>query len=147
MEFSNRASRVTIAASSIRMKSVAFGMLAACILCVAGFPALAGSPTDVPSINANIGPCTADFLVVDAANKPVFDAKIHVKVNYGFMGKRNTDLQIGTNNDGKAHLEGLPDKVKNPPLNYTIQSGDLTKSVTNDPAADCHPYFNVTMVR
>jgi hypothetical protein len=122
-------------------------MLAAFFLCVMGGPSLAESSTDVPSISAGVGTCTADFVVVDAANKPVYDAKIHVKVNFGFMGKRNTDLQVGTNGDGKAHIEGLPNKMKKPPLEYTIQSADRTKTVTNDPATDCHPNFNITLAK
>ena len=92
-----------------------------------------------------MGPCTADFTVVDSSNKPVFDAKVHVKFKYGFMSKKDTDLEVGTNSDGKAHVEGLPSKLKKPPLEYTIQSGGLTQTVTNDPAADCHAIFNVTL--
>jgi hypothetical protein len=63
------------------------------------------------------------------------------------MSKRDTDLEIGTNSDGKAHIEGLPNKLKKPPLEYTITGGGVTKTVTNDPAAECHPYFNVTLVK
>ena len=126
-------------------RRIAFWMLATFFLCVAGAQSLAGNPADVPTISGGMGPCTADFTVVDTSNKPVFDAKIHVKVKYGFMSKRDTDLEVGTNNDGKAHVEGLPAKLKKPPLEYTIQSGGLTQTVTNDPAADCHPTFNVTM--
>ena len=147
MNSSQSTPNVRNAGSRFARKGVAFWMLAAFFPCVVGIPSLAGNPTDVPSISAGIGPCTADFTVVDAANKPVFDAKIHVKFMYGFMSKRNTDLQVGTNSDGKAHIEGLPNKVKKPPLEYTIQSGDLTKTVTNDPAADCHPNFNVTLAK
>jgi len=134
------------AASFLTRSAFAFGILLAFFLCMPGAITLAGSPTDVPSITAGPGPCTADFLVVDATNKPVYDAKVHVKVMFGFMGKRNTDLEIGTNSDGKAHFEGLPNKVKKP-LEYTIKSGDLTKTVINDPAAECHPYFNVTLAK
>src|SRR5208283_5528554 len=121
------------------------GMLAAVLLCLAGIPRVAGNPADVPTIDGNLGPCTADFTVVDASNKPVFGAKIHVKVKYGFMSKRDTDLEVGTNSDGKARMEGLPEKLKKPPMEFTIRSGDATKSVTNDPAADCHPTFAVTL--
>jgi hypothetical protein len=106
---------------------------------------LAGNPEDVPSVSAGMGPCTADFTVVDASNKAVYNARIHVKVKYGFMSKRDSDLDLGTNSDGKAHIEGLPNKLKKPPLEYSIQYGGLSKSVTNDPAADCHPHFDVTL--
>jgi hypothetical protein len=114
-------------------------------LCLGSARILAGSPVDVPSASAGMGPCTADFTVVDSSNKPVFDAKVHLKVKYGFLSKRDTDLEIGTNSDGKAHITGLPIKLKKPPLVYTVQSGGLTETVTNDPAADCHANFDVTL--
>ena len=133
------------AGSPIARRGLAFWMLATYFLCAAGVHSLAGNPTDVPSVSAGMGPCTADFIVVDASNKPVFDAKIHTAVKYGFMSKRDTDLEIGTNSDGKAHMEGLPQKLKKPPMEFTVRSGDTTKSVTNDPAANCHPTFNVTL--
>jgi hypothetical protein len=126
-------------------KGLRYASLAALFLCLSGVTSVAGTPTDVPSVSAGIGTCSADFIVSDSAGKPVFDAKIHVKIKYGFMSKRVTDLQVGTNNDGKAHIEGLPNKLKRPPLEYTIQKDDLIKTVTNNPAADCHPYFNVTL--
>jgi len=62
-----------------------------------------------------------------------------------FMSKRDTDLEVGTNSDGKAHFEGLPDELKKPPMEFTIHNGDATKSVTNDPATNCHPTFAVTL--
>jgi hypothetical protein len=120
-------------------------MLATFFLCVAGAQSLAGNPADVPTISGGLGPCTADFTVVDTSNKPVFDAKIHVKVKYGFMSKRDTDLEVGTNSDGRARMEGLPEKLKKPPMEFTIRSGDATKSVTNDPAVECHPTFTVSL--
>ncbi len=128
-------------------KPLRFGLLSAAFLCMSGIAPLAGSPTDVPSISAGLGSCTADFVVVDAAAKPIFDAKIHVNMKYGFMSKRGTDLQIGTNSDGKAHIEGLPNKLKKPPLEYIVQKDDLTKTVSNDPATECHPVFNVALTK
>jgi hypothetical protein len=120
-------------------------MLAAFFLCIASAQSMAGNPADVPTISGGMGSCTADFTVVDTSNKPVFDAKIHVKVKYGFMSKRDTDLEVGTNSDGRARMEGLPEKLKKPPMEFTIRSGDATKSVTNDPAVECHPTFTVSL--
>ena len=133
------------AGSPVARSRVIFWMLATFLLCIAGAQSLAGNPADVPSISGGLGPCTADFTIVDASNKPVFDAKIHTVVKYGFMSKRDTDLEVGTNSDGKARIEGLPEKLKKPPMEFTIRSGGGTKSVTNDPAANCHPTFTVTM--
>ena len=100
---------------------------------------------EVPVIKGDLGPCSADFTVLDSNGKPLYDAKIHVTILYGFMNKRKTDLEIGTNSDGKARFEGLPDRLKKPPLEFRIRGGDLTKSVTQDPATDCHATFNVLL--
>ena len=145
MNHSHSVPVVRAAGSPIARRKISFWMLATFFLCVAGVQSLAGNPADVPSVSGGMGPCTADFTVVDESNKPVFDAKIHAKVKYGFMSKRDSDLEVGTNNDGKARMEGLPDKLKKPPMEFTIQSGGVTKSVTNDPAADCHPTFAITL--
>jgi len=99
----------------------------------------------VPTISGGMGPCTADFTVVDSSNKPIYNAKIHLTLAYGFMNKNTTDLEIGTNSDGRARFEGLPEKVKKPPLEFTIRSGGETKSVTNNPAVNCHPTFTVSL--
>ncbi|MGA2986519.1 MAG: hypothetical protein ABSG32_22185 [Terriglobia bacterium] len=131
--------------SLVARRMIACWLLATFLLCGAGVRVLAGSPADVPTVSGGMGPCTADFTVVDASSKPIYDAKVHLKVKYGFMSKRDTDLEIGTNGDGKARMEGLPEKLKKPPMEFTISSGDLTKSITSDPAADCHPTFAVTL--
>jgi len=145
MNLSQSVPFVRPAGSPSARRRIAFWMLATFFLCGAGARSLAGNPADVPTISAGMGPCTADFTVVDTSNKPIFDAKIHTILKYGFMSKRDTDLEVGTNSDGKAHIEGLPEKLKKPPMEFTIRSGDLTKSVTNDPAANCHPTFAVTL--
>ena len=145
MSSSKSGQAVRPASSQHAGKRIVFWMLAAFFLCVAGAQSLAGNPADVPTISGGMGPCTADFTVVDTSNKPVFDAKIHVKVKYGFMSKRDTDLEVGTNSDGKARMEGLPEKLKKPPMEFTIRSGDATKSVANDPAVECHPTFTVSL--
>ncbi len=145
MSPSQSAQVVKPAGSPVAGRRIAFWMLATFFLCVAGVQSLVGNPVDVPTISGSMGPCTADFTVVDTSNKPVFDAKIHLKMKYGFMSKRDTDLEIGTNSDGRARFEGLPEKLKKPPMEFTIRSGDETKSVTNDPAVECHPTFTVSL--
>ena len=145
MKSSRIAPAVRVGGSLAARTRFGLWILGMMLLCLAGVQSLVGNPADVPSVSAGMGPCTADFTVVDAASKPIFDAKVHVKFKYGFMSKRDTDLDVGTNSDGKAHIEGLPNKLKKPPLEYTVTSAGMTKLVTNDPAADCHPYFNVTL--
>ena len=125
------------------------------LLCAGVFLGLAAwvrsSPTpaevQVPVIKADVGTCTADFTVKDNENKPIYDAKIRVSIRYGFMGQKKTDLEIGTNSDGKARFEGLPDLRKKPkgPFEYQIRSGDLTKTVVQDPLVQCDAKFDVVM--
>ncbi len=100
---------------------------------------------DVPVVSAELGPCSADFAVADSAKKPLYNAKIHVKIAYGFMSKRSQDLKIGTNSDGKARIEGLPDRLKKKPLEFQVSSGSQTKTVTQDPEVNCHASFDVVL--
>jgi len=122
-----------------------FGVAAAVVMAAAFGHVLAAPSAEVPVINGNLGPCTADFTILDSLDKPIYDAKIHVTILYGFMNKRKSDLEIGTDSDGKARFEGLPDKLKKPPLEFKVQSGDLSKYVKHDPATDCHPSFTVAL--
>lgn len=133
------------AASPRTRGKLVYSLLTALLACGAGAQILIGNPADVPSVSAGMGPCTAEFVVNDASQKPVFDAKIHTIVKYGFMSKRDTELELGTDSDGRAKIEGLPEKLKKPPMEFTIKKGDATQSVTNDPAANCHPTFTVTL--
>ncbi len=129
-----------------RKKDVALAGLAVLFLFgVTNPPGINARAVEVPVIHGNLGPCTADFTVTDNADKPIYDAKVHVTIRYGFMNKRKTDLEIGTNGDGKARIEGLPDKMKNPPLEFRVSSGDQVKNVTADPAVNCHPSFTVAL--
>ena len=120
-------------------------LVAIVLLAAAPGQPLYAAAVSVPVIKGDLGPCSADFTVLDSNNKPVYDAKIHVTILYGFMNKRKTDLEIGTNSDGKARIEGLPDKLKKPPLEFRIRGGDLGKTVAQDPATDCHATFNVQL--
>jgi hypothetical protein len=124
---------------------IVLGMMGAFFLCVACALLRAGNPADVPSVSAGMGPCTADFTVVDAASKPIYNAKVYLKMKYGFMSKRDTDLEVATNTDGKAHMEGLPNKLKKPPLEFTVTKDTASQTVTADPATNCHATFAVTL--
>jgi hypothetical protein len=119
------------------------------ILGLAMWASAAPTPAEVqvPVIKGDVGTCTADFTVKDNENKPIYDAKIRVSIRYGFMGQKRTELEIGTNSDGKARLEGLPDPRKKPkgPFEYQIRSGELTKTVVQDPLVQCDAKFEVVM--
>ncbi len=114
-----------------------------CGLMLLGLGAAEFAASEVPVVKGGLGPCTADFTVTDKSQKPIYDAKIHVTIKYGFMNKRSQELEIGTNSDGRARIEGLPDKLKKnqKPLEFQIRSGQETKSVTQDPETNCHASF------
>ncbi len=111
------------------------------LLAATAFPLAANN---IPNISADAGPCTVDFTVEDAAHKPIYDAKINVIVRYGFMSLRKVELEIGTNNDGKASLQGLPSRSKKP-MEFRVTHGQLSKTVEFDPLVRCNANYTVTL--
>ncbi len=99
---------------------------------------------DIPQVSADVGPCTANFTVSDSAQKPLYDAKIKSIVRYGFLSKRKVELEIGTDAAGKARFTGLPHEVKKP-IEFTVRYKGMTKTITHDPAANCHANFDVAL--
>ena len=99
---------------------------------------------EVPVVKGGAGKCSADFVVTDSSGKGLYDAKIRIQLRYGFMGARRLELEVGTNADGKARLEGLPDRVRRP-TEFKIQRGDQSKSVPYDPEANCHARHEITL--
>ena len=98
----------------------------------------------VPHVDAGAGKCAVDFTVVDTAHKPVYAATIKVHVDYGFMGARKLDLEVGTNAEGKGRFEGLPEKVKRPLL-FMVTKENLRGTATYDPATECKAKREVVM--
>ncbi len=134
-------SKFSLYGQSVRAMTAILGSVAGLlILTNAGSPPAFAS--DVPVGKGDHGPCTADFTVTDAANKPLYDAKINVTIFYGF--KKQLMLEVGTNGDGKARFEGLPAKVKKP-LEFKIRSDQMTKSLTHNPAVNCNASFTVAL--
>jgi hypothetical protein len=62
----------------------------------------------------------------------------------GFTNLRKTDLEVATNADGKARVDGLPNFPKNPP-EFVVDSDTVSKVVTDDPSATCGGKFDVTV--
>jgi hypothetical protein len=93
-------------------------------------------PHAIPVVNADLGTCSMEFTVKDRAGKPVYAAKIRVRIAYGFASAHKLDLEVGTNIDGKARFEGLPSKVKRP-LRYEADEGDRQGMAIYDPADEC----------
>src|SRR5947207_10959296 len=100
-------------------------------------------PPDVTVMKAALGgSCSADFTVKDADGKPVYAAMVHVKVRYGFAGVKRADLEVGTSSEGKARIEGLPDKAR--PMTYEIKKDEKKVDVTQNAADMCQATFDVT---
>lgn len=113
------------------------------LFCVAAIGAR--QPVPVPQVDAGIGPCTVDFTVSKSESKPLYNAEIAVKIAYGFMGVKKMDLQVGTNNDGKARFVGLPSRVHKPPLTFVVKHSGWTKKVDYWPEVKCHAQYSVIM--
>ena len=99
---------------------------------------------EIPKIDGGVGACRADFTVRDGEKKPIYNAQISVQLRYGFMNMRKTDLQVGTNSDGKARFTGLPNFPKKP-LAFHIKSGTVSKTVTDDPETNCNAVYDVVL--
>jgi hypothetical protein len=106
--------------------------------------AATAAAADVPQLSADAGPCWVEFTVMDAAHNPTYLARINTVVRYGFMSKRKTELELSTDSNGKGKFTGLPHDVKKP-FAFTITYKDQTKTVTHDPATNCHASFDVAL--
>lgn len=124
------------------LKRLLYILMTICLLAWA--PALSPGEDRVPSVSAQVGPCTASFTVLDAASKPIYNASVHLDLVYGFMNRRGSDLEVYTDDKGQARLEGLPRKLKRP-VDITIRARDKVKTVMFDPSVDCHPSYEVTL--
>jgi hypothetical protein len=120
------------------------GLACAIAISDAGATLGADNPPEVPVVDAGIGACRADFTVKDEAGKPLYNAKISVSIKSGFLNRKKTELEVGTNSDGKARVTGLPAMPKKP-LEFEIKSGTVSKSVTDDPSATCNAVYDVTL--
>jgi len=109
-------------------------------------PALAQTPDpkSIPVIDGGLGPCTAEFTITDADNKPIYLAKIKVHIAYGFMSARKLDLEVSTNVDGKARFTGLPDRTKRG-LFFDADEGERTGTAFDDPSKTCQAQFPITL--
>jgi len=119
------------------------------ILCASAFWAIGGAAQtanepEVPVVDGGLGACKADFTVRDSSDKPIYNAKIDVLIKYGFMGMRKTQLEAGTNSEGKARFTGLPERVRKP-LEFVIKSGNVSSTVTDDPGDKCEAVFDVKL--
>jgi hypothetical protein len=98
---------------------------------------------ELPVLKAGLGTCSADFTVKDADGAPVYLAMIKVRVRYGFANVKRMDLEVGTNSDGQARIEGLPKKAQ--PLAYDIQKEMKKATAEQDLASRCEAMFDIAL--
>jgi hypothetical protein len=98
----------------------------------------------IPVVDAEMGPCSVEFTVTDPSYKAVRDAKVRVRISYGFMGVRRLDLEVSTNADGKARFVGLPNNLKRA-LYFYAEQGKLRGTAVNDAALKCNASHTLTM--
>ncbi len=115
---------------------------------VASSTSLAGpqapNSADIPVAKGGAGSCTADFVVSDSSGKSLYDAKIGIQIKYGFMGLHKLDLTVGTNYEGKARIEGLPEQIKGL-AEFKVRHGEQSKTISYDPLDNCHPRHEVNL--
>jgi hypothetical protein len=103
-------------------------------------------PRSVSVIDGGIGPCSAEFTVIDSAQAPVYAAKISVHIGYGFMYLHKLDLEVGTNVSGKARFTGLPDRTKQG-LFFRASEGNREGSAFVDPSKTCKAALTIVLQR
>jgi hypothetical protein len=59
------------------------------------------------------------------------------------MSVKRMDIEVGTNSEGKARLEGLPEKAK--PIVYDVEKDMKTGSARQDVATTCQAAFDITL--
>jgi hypothetical protein len=128
---------------TLTLKAVAALLLT--LWSVSAFPVPQDSNT-IPQIDGGIGPCSAEFTVTDGAAKPVYNAKVRVHITYGFMNLHKLDLEVGTNTNGKARFQGLPNRLKRG-LTFYASEGDREASAFDDPAATCQSQLTMVLAK
>jgi hypothetical protein len=101
-------------------------------------------PKSIAEVDAGLGPCTADFTITDEAGAPVYAANIRVHITYGFLNLHKFDLQVGTNDDGKARFTGLPNSPKQG-LFFRASEGNREGSAFDDPGKTCKAQFTIVL--
>jgi hypothetical protein len=101
-------------------------------------------PHSIPSVDAGLGTCSADFTITDTNNKPVYAAKVKVRISYGLFSARKLDLEVGTNVDGKARFTGLPASLRKG-MFFEASEGDRTGNAFDDPEKTCKAQFAITL--
>jgi hypothetical protein len=103
----------------------------------------ATAAADIPTLRVGLGPCLATFNVKDADGMPVYSALISVRVRHGAMSLKRMDLELSTDSNGKAIVQGLPKKSRL--LSFTVVKANKSATVEQDVKKDCDATHNVVL--
>lgn len=95
-------------------------------------------------ISADLGSCSATLTVTDADAKPILNAKVSTRVQYGLMGVKKLDLAAYTGVDGKVKIAHLPNSLKKAMIIH-IEKGDKGDQVEFRPSERCQATFDVQL--
>jgi hypothetical protein len=107
-----------------------------CLLILLSGASSTATETDIPVIDAEVGPCAVTFTVTGPDNTPVYNARISVVVRHGFMGMRRLTLDVGTDTTGKALIIGLPESPRDR-FEFEITNGSYHRKVIHYPSSNC----------
>ncbi len=112
----------------------------------AGAPAVQqAGQQQVAVIDGGLGPCSVEITVKRPNGKVVDGAKVTVHIAYGFLSVRRLDLEVPTNNEGKARITGLPNNLKHGLL-FHGSKDNLLGTAFVDPAKTCDSKHELVLV-
>ena len=106
--------------------------------------AISQSQPGPTEISSDLGPCSALISVTDADSKPIYNARITARVQYGVMGVKKLDLETFTGPDGKVKITRLPESLKKPMVIH-VSKDDKGDQVQFKPGERCHATFDVQL--
>jgi hypothetical protein len=110
-------------------------------------PAQSQPSQDIPTTDAESGPCSIELSVTGPDGKPVYAARIDYHAAYGAFGAHKLDMAVYSNADGKAKFTGIPAKVKRPPIEFNAKKDDMAGVATMDPATECQAKHDIVMAK
>ncbi len=117
--------------------------LLAPVCCQAQTTAPVDSKT-VPVIDGGIGPCSADFTVIDNAGAPIYAANIRSTSPTDSCTSTSWTCKSAPTPAGKARFTGLPDRTKQG-LFFRASEGGREGSAFVDPAKTCKADLTITL--
>ena len=96
-------------------------------------------------IDGGAGPCSLELTVTTPDGKPAYAASVKVHIPYGFGGFHKLDLEVGTDQQGKAKFTGLPSRVRRPPLEFDATLNGLSGTAAYDPGSECQAKHDLVL--